>query len=74
MVCERRGVQNALDELARSGLVVQVRVGRAVVNTPNREHILAPLVEQAAGLRDVVLGKFASIICEEAPRAVYAGL
>lgn len=42
------------------------------MNTLNREHTLAPLIDQAAGLRDVVLGKFASIICEEAPRAVYA--
>ena len=67
-------MQNALDELARSGLVIQERVGRAVVNTLNREHVLAPLIEQAAGLRDVVIRKIAAIIGEEAPRAVYACL
>lgn len=67
-----QGVQNALDELARSGLVIQERVGRAVVNTLNREHILAPLIEQAAGLRDVVLRKVAATVREEAPRAVQA--
>ncbi|MFT5357489.1 MAG: putative nucleotidyltransferase [Polyangiales bacterium] len=69
-----QGVQNALDELARSGLVHQERVGRAVVNTLNRQHILAPLIEQVVGLRDVVVRKISEIIRREAPRAVYACL
>ena len=69
-----QGVQNALDELARSGLILQERVGRAVVNTLNRAHILAPLIEQAIGLRDVIIRKITEIIREEAPFAVYACL
>ena len=67
-----QGVQNALDELARAGLVIQERIGRAVVNTLNREHILAPLIESAVGLRDVIIRKVTTIIREEAPRATRA--
>lgn len=69
-----QGVQNALDELARSGLVIQERVGRAVVNTLNREHILAPLIQEAARLREVVLRKVTDIVQQEAPRATSAVL
>lgn len=69
-----QGVQNALDELARSGLVIQEQVGRAVVNTFNRQHILSPLIEEVVGLRDVVIQKLTEIVREETPSATHCFL
>ncbi|MDJ0953294.1 MAG: nucleotidyltransferase domain-containing protein [Acidimicrobiia bacterium] len=63
----QQGVQNALDELAAHGLVTQVTAGNAVLNTLNREHILAPFVLQIVDLRRQLLDAMGAIIVEEAP-------
>jgi predicted nucleotidyltransferase len=63
----QQGVQNALDELAAHGLVSQVRAGNAVLNTLNREHILAPFVVQIVDLRHELLDTMGAIVVEEAP-------
>lgn len=65
----QQGVQNALDELAVHGLVTQVTAGNAVLNTLNREHILAPFILQIVNLRKELLGRIAAIVAEEASPA-----
>ncbi len=65
----QQGVQNALDELARHGLVTQVTAGNAVLNTLNRDHILAPFVLQIVDLRNDVISGLRTIVAEEAPSA-----
>lgn len=42
------GVQKVLDRLAHGGLVLQEERGTAVLNTLNRDHVLAPAVLAAA--------------------------
>jgi len=72
----QQGVQNALDELAAHGLVTQVTAGNAVLNTLNREHMLAPFILQIVNLRGELLQRIAKIVVEEAPpvqRAILFG-
>lgn len=68
----QQGVQNVLDELAALGLVTQMAAGNSVLNTLNREHILAPVIIQIAGLRDELLADLATIVAEGAPEATRA--
>jgi len=65
----QQGVQNALDELAAHGLLTQMAAGNSVLNTLNREHILAPFIVRIANLRNELLAELATIVAEEAPRA-----
>lgn len=65
----QQGVQNVLDELAAHGLVTQTAAGNAVLNTLNREHILAPYIVRIANLRTELLAELATIVAEEAPGA-----
>jgi len=70
------GVQRVLDELAAQGLVIQQETGRAILNTLNREHILAPIVIELVALKDRIPAVIAQIVGEEAPdvdRAVLFG-
>lgn len=45
------GVQHALDRLVEHGLVDRMEAGRAFLYTLNRNHLLAPVVEQMAEAR-----------------------
>lgn len=45
------GVQHALDRLVEHGLVNREEVGRTFLYELNRDHLLAPTVEQMAGAR-----------------------
>jgi len=65
----QQGVQNVLDELAAHGLVTQMAAGNSVLNTLNREHILAPFIVRMADLRNELLAELATIVSEEAPSA-----
>jgi hypothetical protein len=65
----QQGVQNVLDDLAAHGLVVQVTAGTSVLNTLNRDHILAPFIVRIAGLREELLAGLAGMVTEEAPWA-----
>lgn len=72
----QQGVQNVLDELAAHGLVTQTAAGSAVLNTLNRQHILAPYVLEIVNLRSELLRQIAAIVFAEAPavhRAVLFG-
>lgn len=68
----QQGVQNVLDDLASHGLVTQMAAGTSVLNTLNRDHILAPHVIRIANLRDELLADLATIVTEEAPWATRA--
>lgn len=65
----QQGVQNVLDELTAHGLVTQVTAGTAVLNTMNRDHILAPFILQIVELRSELLRRLVDIVAEEAPTA-----
>jgi predicted nucleotidyltransferase len=65
----QQGVQNALDELAAHGLVEQVAAGGSILNTLNREHILAPHIIGIVNLRNDLIDRLATIVSEEAPEA-----
>jgi hypothetical protein len=68
----QQGVQNVLDDLAAHGLVTQTAAGSSVLNTLNRQHILAPFIIRIADLRDELLADLATIVTEEAPWATKA--
>ena len=65
----QQGVQNALDELAAHGLVVQVAAGGSILNTLNREHILAPHIIGIVNLRSELIDRLATIVSQEAAEA-----
>jgi len=65
----QQGVQNALDKLAAHGLVEQVSAGGSILNTLNREHILAPYIIGIVNLRSELIDRLATIVSEEAPEA-----
>ncbi len=72
----QQGVQDALDALAVHGLVNQVEAGGSILNTLNRQHILAPFIIEIADLRRELMARLAAIIREEAPtvgRAILFG-
>jgi len=72
----QQGVQNVLDELTAHGLVIQATAGAAVLNTMNRDHILAPFILQIVELRSELLRRLADIVAVEAPtvrRAILFG-
>lgn len=54
-VASPRGVQNALDELVRGGLVDREEHPSASLHTLNRRHLAARAIEQLADLRTVLL-------------------
>jgi len=72
----QQGVQNALDELAAHGLVERVSAGGSILNTLNRDHILAPHIIGIVNLRNELIDRIATIVSEEAPevgRAILFG-
>ena len=72
----QQGVQNTLDEMAAHGLVERVSAGGSILNTLNRDHILAPYIIGIVNLRNELIGRIATIVTEEAPevrRAILFG-
>lgn len=72
----QQGVQNALDELAAHGLVERVSAGGSILNTLNRDHILAAYIIGIVNLRNELIDRIATIVFEEAPevnRAILFG-
>lgn len=65
----QQGVQNALDELASHGLVERVFAGGSILNTLNRDHILAPYIIGIVNLRNELIDRIATIVGEEASEA-----
>jgi hypothetical protein len=68
------GVQSALTELAAHGLVLQTPSGNAILHELNRDHLLAPLIEQLPTLRAAAFAAIADIIQDQAPAASRAVL
>lgn len=72
----QQGVQNALDELAAHGLVERVSAGGSILNTLNRDHVLARYIIGIVNLRNELIDRIATIVSEEAPevrRAILFG-
>ena len=65
----QQGVQNSLDELAAHGLVQRVSAGGSILNTLNRDHVLAPYIIGIVNLRSELIDRIATIVSEEAPEA-----
>lgn len=51
------GVQKALDDLVRNGLVTSEPAGRAKLYTLNREHVAYSAIDQLAHLREILLAR-----------------
>jgi predicted nucleotidyltransferase len=56
------GVQHVLDRLVQHGLVNREEVGRTFLYELNREHLLAPTVEQMAGARTELIRRLREAI------------
>lgn len=56
------GVQHVLDRLVQHGLVDREEVGRTFLYELNREHLLAPTVEQMAGARTELIRRLREAI------------
>jgi predicted nucleotidyltransferase len=68
------GVQHVLDRLVEHGLVNREEVGRTFLYTLNRDHLLAPTVEQMAGARAELVRRLRDAIDGWAIPPVHASL
>jgi predicted nucleotidyltransferase len=57
-----RGVRNALDRLARQGVVSTRGAGRANLYRLNREHLAAPWIEGLASMRSQLLQRLSEMV------------
>ena len=68
------GVQHVLDRLVDHGLVNRAEVGRTYLYSLNRDHLLAPVVEQMADVRAELIRRLRDAIDGWAIPAVHASL
>jgi predicted nucleotidyltransferase len=68
------GVQHVLDRLIEHGLVHREEVGRTFLYELNRDHLLAPTVEQMAGARTELIRRLRKVIGVWEPAPVHASL
>jgi predicted nucleotidyltransferase len=68
------GVQHVLDRLVEHGLVYREEVGRTFLYELNRDHLLAPTVEQMAGARTELIRRLRKVIGAWEPAPVHASL
>ena len=68
------GVQHVLDRLVEHGLVNREEVGRTFLYELNRDHLLAPTVEQMAGARTELIRRLREAIGAWEPAPVHASL
>ena len=68
------GVQHVLDRLVEHGLVHREEVGRTFLYELNRDHLLAPTVEQMAGARAELIRRLRKVIGVWEPAPVHASL
>lgn len=68
------GVQHVLDRLVAHGLVERTEAGRAFLYLLNRDHLLAPAVEQMAEVRVALVGKLREAMAGWEIPAVHASL
>jgi predicted transcriptional regulator len=68
------GVQHVLDRLVAHGLVERTEAGRAFLYLLNRDHLLAPAVEEMAEVRVALVSKLREAISLWGMPAVHASL
>jgi predicted transcriptional regulator len=68
------GVQHALDRLVEHGLVDRMEAGRTYLYTLNRNHLLAPVVEQMAEARNELVQRLRDEIGAWRPLPAHASL
>ena len=68
------GVQHVLDRLVDHGLVDRGEVGRTYLYSLNREHLLAPVVEQMADAPTELIRRLRDVIGDWKTPAVHASL
>lgn len=68
------GVQHVLDRLVAHGLVERTEAGRAFLYLLNRDHLLAPAVEEMAKVRVALVGKLREAMAGWEIPAVHASL
>ncbi len=68
------GVQHVLDRLVEHGLVKREEVGRTFLYELNRDHLLAPTVEQMAGARAELVRRLRNAIDDWEVSPVHASL
>lgn len=68
------GVQHVLDRLVDHGLVTRQEAGRTFLYSLNRDHLLAPAVEQMAGARAELVRRLRDAIGSWGTPAVHASL
>lgn len=68
------GVQHVLDRLVEHGLVYREEVGRTFLYELNRDHLLAPTVEQMAAVRTELIRRLRKVIGVWEPAPVHASL
>lgn len=62
------GVATVLGDLAAAGIVTQVAAGNALLNTLNRDHLLAPLIVSAAGSYRTFVSRLSELVESVEPR------
>lgn len=70
----KTGVQRVLNRLVEHGLVDRQEAGEALLYTLNREHLLAPAVEQMAAVRTALLDRLREAIGAWKVRPAHASL
>lgn len=68
------GVQHVLDRLVTHGLVERTEAGRAFMYVLDRDHLLAPIVEQLAEARVELVRRLREVIGSWGIQAVHASL
>ncbi|MEN8040770.1 MAG: nucleotidyltransferase domain-containing protein [Actinomycetota bacterium] len=66
------GVAVVLKDLTASGLVSQLEAGNSVLNTLNREHLLAPAILEAVGGHRILIEKLADLAGSVEPAPMHA--
>lgn len=68
------GVRHALDQLVEQGIVLRSEAAPAYVFTLNREHLLAPIVEQLAGARLELINRLKDAISSWSAKPIHASI
>jgi len=68
------GVAKAIERLIAQGLVHRQVAGRAYLHTLNREHVAAPIVQELAELRTILLSRMREELRSWSPAPVHASM
>lgn len=69
-----RGVRNALQRLAKQGIVDRTRIGSSDLYTLNREHLASPYIRALAGLKAELLLRVREELASWSVPAAYAAI